>query len=267
MSDMQRVPVHADEKKPFTPVSFQEMEAPPAFVLKAPTRRQREEMQYALHEAGLRRHNDDAIREATIEELCRLWECDEGDENVVRLRTFWAAVDDYNEEAEKYLIDVSAAKDAEEEPPAPLADFEHPDQGPVDELVARLTRSSERLRRLATDNVRFSKEFPRYAIAHALRTWTNLNTRPKFEEGVIKVDVVCDLQEEMAERFGEDGEAAFVELAAAAVGRFFLTKATEKNSSSGPASQQTPKGMKEVGPVSANGKSPASASSEEIPAA
>ena len=266
MSDMQRVPVHTGEKKVFTPLSFEQLESPPSFTLRAPSRQQREEMQYALHEAGLRRHNDDAIREATIEELCRLWECDETDENVVRLRTFWEAVDEYNDEAEKYLIEVSAARDAEEEAPPPLAAFKHPDQEAVDELIARLARSSPRLRRLATDNVRFSKEFPRYAVAHAVRGWTNLNTLPKFEEGVMQVEVICEVQEELKDRFGENGEAAFVELAAAAVGRFFLTKAAEKNSSSGPASLQPPSDSKEAGSASPNGKSPASDSSEETPA-
>ena len=267
MSDTQRVPVHTDEKKVFTPVSLEQLEVPPSFTLRAPSRKQREELQYALHEAGLRRHNDETIREATIEELCRLWECDETDENVVRLRAFWAAVDEHNDDVEKYLMEVSAAKDAEEEPPAPIADFNHPDQGPVDELIARLARSSIRLRRLATDNVKFSKEFPRFAIAHAVRKWTNLNTRPRFEEGVMQVEAVCEMQEELAERFKEDGEAAFVELAAAAVGRYFLTKATEKNSSSGPASSQTPDDSKADGSASLNGKSPVWASSEETPAA
>ena len=266
MSDIQRVPVHADEKKDFTPVAFKELENPPSFTLKTPTRKQREEMQYALHEAGLRRHDDEALREVTVEELCRLWECDEHDENVQRLRRFWSAVDDYNSEAETYLLEVAASHDAGEEAPPPFADFEHPDQGPVDELIARLTRSSTRLRRLGTDNVRFAKEFPRYAIAHALRRWTGLDTKPRYEEGVVQVEVVCELQDEMVEKHGDAGDMAYTELAAAAVARFFLTKATEKNLSSGPVSQRTPSDSKETSSASPNGNSLASESSTATPA-
>ncbi|MBL9070411.1 MAG: hypothetical protein JNM03_10520 [Sphingopyxis sp.] len=264
---MQRVPVHADEKKIFIPVAFSEMEKPPTFTLKTPSRKQREEMQYALHEAGLRRHDDEAIREATVEELCRLWACDGDDENVQRLKRFWDAVDEYNGEAEKYLLEVAAALDAEEDAPAPFPDFAHPDHVIVDELLARLTKSSQRLRSLATDNVRFSKEFPRHAIAHALTGWTELYATPRFEEGIMQFDAVCEMQEELESRFKELGEAAFTELAAAAVNRFFLNKEAEKNSSSGPASQQTPQPTKETGSASTDGKSPVSAPSEETPAA
>lgn len=262
---MQRVPLHAGEKKVFTPAIFSEMQAPPSFTLKTPTRRDREEMQYALHEAGLRRHSDEDIREAMVDELCRLWNCDQQNEEVVRLKAFWRAVDDYNDEAEAYRLEVEAAKEAEEEPPAALAPFSHPDQQQVDELVARLGRSSAMLRRMGTENVRFEKEWPRYAVAHCVIDWTGLEAKPLFEAGILKMDSVLDLQDELAAKFETDGEIAFVELVSASITRFYLNKATEKNSSSGPASSRTPQDSKEAGQASTNGTSPASASSEETP--
>lgn len=264
---MQRIPVRPGEKKIFTPVALSEMEKPPTFTLKAPTRAQREEMEFSLHEAGLRRHDDEAMREATIEELCRLWECNEKDENVERLRSYWQAIDDYNDEAEKYLMEFAAAKDAGEETPPPLADFEHPDREAVEELSARLVRSSTRLRRMATDNARFDRQFPRYVIAHALTGWTELDALPRFEEGVMQIDAVCEVQDELKERFGDLGDAAYTELAGAAVSRFYLSKEAEKNSSSGPASQQTPQATKATGSDETSGQSPVSATSEETPAA
>jgi hypothetical protein len=260
---MQRVPLHSGEKKVFKPEIFAEMQAPPSFTLKTPTRRDREEMQYALHEAGLRRHSDEDIREAMIDELCRLWNCDQQNEEVVRLKAFWRAVDDYNDEAEAHRTEVAAAAAADEEPPAELAPFSHPDQQQVDELVARLGRSSALLRRMGTENVRFEKEWPRYAVAHCVIDWTGLETQPRFEAGILKLDSVLDLQDELETKFATEGEVAFIELVSASITRFYLNKATEKNSSSGPASSRTPRDSKEAGQASTNGTSPASASSDE----
>lgn len=263
---MQRIPLHTEEKLVFTPVAFAEMEKPPTFTLKTPSRRQREEMQYAIHEAGLRRHDDETIREATIEELCRLWNCDEEGENVVRFKQFWQAVDEYNDGAEQFLIEAAAAVEAGEEAPPKFPPFEYADQPAIDELMERLAQSSDRLRRLTTQNVRFAKEFPRYVLAHALSGWTELETAPRFEGGVMSLDAVCDLQEELDERFGALGDTAFIELSGQAINRFFLTKGAEKNSASGLASQQTPPDSKGTGSASKSGNSPASVSSDETPA-
>lgn len=264
---MQRIPLHAGETQTFVPTVFAEMESPPSFTLKAPTRRHREDMQYALHEARLRRHNDEDMREAMVDELCRLWQCEETDEKVERLRAYWQAIDEYNDEIESHLMEVQAAKDTGQDPPTDLAPFEHPDSGPVEELIAQLARASDLLGRMGTENVRFSKEFPRYAIAHCVIAWTGFETEPRFEAGTLKIDSVVELLDELEARFDEKGELAFIELASAAVGRFYVTKATEKNSASGPASQQTPRASKVTGSASPNGNSPASVSSDATPAA
>lgn len=264
---MQRVPLHSGEKKVFTPEIFAEMQAPPTFTLKTPTRRDREEMQYALHEAGLHRHTDEEIREVMIEELCRLWNCDEQNEDVLRLKAFWRAVDDYNDEAEAHRIEVAAAKEAEEEPPADLAPFSHPDQQQIDELIARLGRSSATLRRMGTDNLRFEKEWPRYAIAHCVLEWSGIEAKARFEGGILKLESVLEMQDELTAKFGPEGDIAYIELVSASIMRFYLNKATEKNSSSGPASSQTPHDSKEAGSASKTGNSPASEPSDETPAA
>lgn len=263
---MQRIPLHSREKEIFTPTILADLEKPPTFTLKASTRADREDLTYSLRAASLRRHDHDAIREATVSELCRLWVCNEEDENVQLLKRYWLAVDEYNEQIEHHILEAGAAKDAEEEAPAPIPEFEHPDRDAVDELIERLARKSTKLARMSADNLRFQDEFPRYAVAHALSAWTELDAVPRFEEGVMDIEAVRDVQDELKERFGDKGVIAFTELAAAAVNRFYLTKEAEKNSSSGPASQQTPTASKETGSASPNGSSPASDSSEETPA-
>ncbi len=266
MSLMQRIPLHAKEVKVFKPECLHDQPEIPAFTLRAPTRQQREDMVYALREAGLRKHSDEAIREASIEELCRLWECDEHHEDIQKVRAYWQAVTEHAEEAANRLIEAENAKDAGEEAPPELAPFEHPDSAAIEELLERLDRRSERLRRMDTDNAKFSRAFPRYAIAHCVTGWTGMQAQPRFEDELLTLESVFEIEEELESRFGDLGSLAVAQLAGAAIGRLFLTKESEKNSASGPVSQQTPPSTKGTGSVSANGKSPASETSTETPA-
>lgn len=266
MSLMQRIPLHAKEVQIFKPECLAEQQAIPAFTLKAPTRREREDMMYAIRQDGLRRYSQEEMREAMIEELCRLWECDQEDENVVKLRAYWQAADDYAEDAEALLIEAEVAKDAGEEAPAEIEPFEHRETAAVAELVDRLDDLSPRLRRMAISNEKFARSLPRYAVAHCLKGWEGLETQPRFENEVLKIDVVHDLEGELEDVFGDLGKTAVNELAAAAIGRFFMGKAAEKNSSSGPVSQQTPVDMKATGSGKTAGQSPASGTSTETPA-
>ena len=266
MSLMQRIPLHAKEVKVFKPECLHDQPEIPTFTLRAPTRQQREDMVYALREAGLRKHSDEAIREASIEELCRLWECDEHHEDIQKVRAYWQAVTEYAEEAANRLIEAESAKDSGEDAPPEMPPFEHPDSAAVEELFERLDRRSERLRRMDTDNAKFSRALPRYAIAYCVTGWTGMEAQPKFEDELLTLDSVFELEEEFESRFGDLGGVAIAELAGAAIGRLFLTKGAEKNSASGLASQQTPPDSKETGSASKSGNSPASVSSEETPA-
>ncbi len=265
MSLMQRIPLHGKEVQIFKPECLAEQQTIPAFTLKAPTRREREDMMYAIRQDGLRRYSQEEMREAMIEELCRLWECDKEDSNIAKLRAYWQAADDYADEVEAHLLDMEAARDAGEEAPADLAPFEHSETAAVAELLDRLDDLSPRLRRMAISNEKFARSLPRYAIAHCLTGWTDLKTPPRFENEVLKIDVVHELEGELEEQFGNLGAAASNELAAAAIRRFFMSKATEKNSSSGPVSQQTPAPTKATGTGKTPGQSPASETSTETP--
>jgi len=260
---MQRIPLHAKEVKSFKPDCLRDLPEIPSFTLRAPARQQREDMAYALREAGLRRHTDEVMREATIEELCRLWSCDDQDEGVQKVRAYWQAVADYTEEAANRLIEADNAKTTGEDAPPEMPPFEHPDTAAVEELLQRLDRRSERLRRMDTDNIKFTRALPRYAIAYCVVGWTGLEITPRFEDELLTLESVFELEEEFENRFGDLGRDAIAELAAASISRLFLSKDAEKNSASGPVSQQTPDNMKETGSGSPNGKSPASEPSGE----
>lgn len=267
MSLMQRIPLHAKEVKEFKPDCLRDQLEIPTFKLRAPTRQQREDMIYALREAGFRKHSVEAFRDATVDELCRLWACDEQDESIQKVLAYWQAMAEYEEEAEHRRIEAGNAKDSGEDAPPDIAPFEHPEGVAVEELLDRLDRRSERLRRMGTDNAKFGRAFPRYAIAHCVVGWTGVEAHPRFEDELLTLDSVFELEEEFETRFGDVGEAAIAELAGAAISRLFLDKAAEKNSASGPASPRTPEATKADGSGGINGTSPASAPSGETPAA
>jgi|GEM_PF-1911995 hypothetical protein len=266
MSDSQRVPVDASETDTFTPDILKDLPNAPTFTLKATTWRQREAMEYAIEAAGLRRYHDEEVREITVEELCRLWQCDEQSEMIRRVKAYWEAIDDAVEEASNHALETEAAKEAGEEPPEPLPPFEHPDAEEMGDLMRRLTEASERIRKMGVANLRYRREIPRYNIAHALLGWTGLKTVPSFEAGVISIDSVMDLRKELMETFGaEVGAVAFDQVAIRSLKRIYLLPDTEKNSESPAPSASTPAPTKENGQASTNGKSPESEPSGETP--
>lgn len=266
MSLMQRIPRHAKEVEIFKPASLADQQEIPSFSLKAPTRRQREDMFYAIRQDGLRLCGQDAMREATIDELCRLWECGPDDEKVAKVRAYWQSSDDHADAIEAQRVERAAAEDAGEELPEEVAPFEHPDHATMTDLFERLEERSPRLRRMGIGNAKYGKALPRYVIAHCVTGWTGLELTPAFDDEVLTIDSVFDLEDEFETRFGDIGKVAIEELSQAAMHRFFLGKDAEKNSESGPASQQTPSGSKATGSASPNGSSPESELSPETPA-
>lgn len=264
---MQRIPLDSGETMTFIPAALSHVDAPPSFVLKAPTRRERERMEYALLEEGLRHHSEEDMRETTIEELCRLWGVGRDDENVQRVIGYWRCLDDYIEEANALRVEAEAARDAGEEPPADLASFDHPDREAVNALLQDLSSASEMLRRMSVDEIRWNKEFPRFAIAHCVKRWTGLDNNPRLHAGVIEIDSVCDMQDEVVAKFGDAGRTALAQLTTAVTRRFYLDRSAEKNSKSPAPSVPTPPVTKGTGSGSKDGKSQASASSPETPAA
>lgn len=264
---MQRIPLDSGETMTFIPAALSHVDAPPSFSLKAPTRRERERMEYALLEEGLRHHSEEDMRDTTVEELCRLWGVERDDENVQRVLNYWKALDDYIEEANGLRVEAEAARDAGEDPPAELAPFDHPDREAVNALLQDLSGASETLRRMSVDEIRWNKEFPRFAIAHCVKRWTGLEKKPRLHAGVIEIDSVCEMQDEIVVKYGDAGRTALAQLTAAVTRRFYLDRSAEKNSKSPAPSAPTPPATKETGSGSTDGKSQASDSSPETPAA
>lgn len=254
---MQRIPVDAGEVETFTPAALSHVETPPVFRLRAVTRRQREAMEYHLIREGLRRYTEEEIREASIDELCRLWACGPEDEQPQRVRAFWQAVDDYLE----HVRDTMKAHEGDAAPD--IASFDHPDLAEISALTARLQEASPLLRSMATENIRFDREFPRIAAAHTIIGWTGIATPMVRDAGVLSVDCIADMKDELTETHDEAGKLAWVQLYDAVMKRIYLQPSAEKNSNSPAPSQQTPAPTKDNGQASQAGKSPASEPSTE----
>lgn len=264
MSDMQRVPVDSAETKTFTPPALLDHGAPVSFVLKTVTRRQREAMEYAMAEEGLTRFDDEAIRELTIDEVCRLWQVGSDHESVRRIKDYWSALDDYFDDVAARLLEIEAATDAGEEVPGQLPPFEHPDAEHYDDMMVRLTKTSEPIRRAGVANLRHRREFPRFTVAHTVTGWDGLDLKPDFDGGVLTIDNVVDLHEALVKKYDKElGEAVYAQLSMETLTRIYLNKAAEKNSKSPAQSQQTQAPTKTAGQASTNGKSPVSEPSDE----
>lgn len=268
MSETQRIPVDVTETKNAKPAALQNTKEPPAFQLKTVDRRQREAMEYAMAEEGLSRVDDEGMRELTIVEVCRLWQCKEDDEKVQRIKGYWSALDDYVEDVSLHQSEIEASALAEEEPPEALPPFEHPDADHFHELMIRLAETSDPIRKAGVANLRYRREFPRFTIAHAVTGWAGLDIEPVFDGGVLDINCVVAMQQELVEKFGKEaGETAYLELSMETLKRIYLNKVTEKNSKSPAPLPWTPEALKGNGQDEISGKSPASESSDEIPAA
>lgn len=263
---MQRIPTDASEVKSYIPASLKDLPGAPVFTLKATSWREREAMEYQISEDGLVRYSDAEVREIMVDQLCKLWQRQPNDPMVERVKGYWQAIDDHLEEVSNRSLEAQACAEAGEDPPPEVAPFEHPDTVEINELLQRLTRSSQTVREVGVANMKYRRNYPRYTIAFGVSEWTGLDTRPAYQSGVITLDAVVDMEAELKQKFGkEKGEEAYAELAIETLKRIYLVPETEKNSSSGPVSPQTPDASKANGSASPSGKSQDLGSSTETP--
>lgn len=257
MPTQQKIPLDATSVLPFTPPVLAETENPLVFILKHCTRRDREQLQDLLVEAGISFHGQDRIRDEVRTALRELWSPDAAEQELPRIEAYWDAADEYEREIKEAKDDAAR----EQIPP-----FEHPDMKHIAELEDRIRSAWAPLRRLAADNVRFNREQPRHLLRVALSGVEGKPDLLRREYGVVTEDSIRDLQDWLETDYGADvGQAAFVQLYAAALPRIFMLEGTEKNSKSPSPSTQTPATMKGDGSAAAkDGKFQASAPLAEI---
>ena len=236
------VPLTADEMENFTPPSLANLPSPPVFILKTASQRAWIAFQDALADyPGLDRplifHSQDVMRAEMLRGFDTLYVGEAVAAAKVRLRETWQLLD---------MAEQADDPEAVEQPsPAALAEMA--------ELAAGITKEWSPLRKMAADNLRWSRDAPRIAVGMFVAGWSGIDLPYEREEGVVSLVHIDKLAEVMgvieAESraanivgVGANG-AAFRELSNEAFGRLNLTETERKNSSSPSPSPSSPELM------------------------
>jgi hypothetical protein len=230
MLPMQKIPLESREELRFTPPALKDEEKPPVFVLRVVSRRERGRFDDSLIEAGLSRVSDEEIRNEMIA-AATVFYGDAHEEQVNRMRDYWAALEDYIDGAKG----LTAEQIAEREP------FEHPDTQAMADLEARIYDHWQPLGRMYAQNKRFERENPLCMIAAAVQSWEGVDVPMVRDAGWLTPDCVAEMGGWLGEKYGTViGATAWMQLYTAAIGRFFLLPSAEKNSESPPLSTPSP---------------------------
>lgn len=248
---MTRYALEASEIVRFTPASLASLPLPPVFLIKPATRRERRLHQRLIVENGLRFHDAKAIRAEMLRVLQAEWSPELFEENEQRLQQFWLAVDSHR-------------KEQAERPETERTAFEHPDIEPVAVLTDQLTQCAPTLRKMAADNLAFSRDNLALLVGCLMVGWEQVGPPFKLEAGCVPLDRIEDVADWLAETetahagkiegVGEPG-TAFAELCSEAGAQAYLSEEERKNSASPSTSPATPNGSTMDGPASGNGSS------------
>lgn len=244
----------------FVPASLTNLANPPAFTLKAGTWRDKNRYRHALQANGLSFHNREAIREEVVRGIHAGWSGATGHEIEAQIREYWAAEEDYASEA------------TPDSPP-----FDHPFMARAAEVLEIVVSNWPPLARMAADNTLYADESRFIVVSMYVAGWTGIDVPFGLEGGSVALARVAEVEDALRaieeanaggriEGIGAPG-TAFAELVLACFERLTLGKSAEKNSGSPPPASDDPNGSPTDGPAKTSGRSKASATSTETPAA
>ncbi|MDQ4421471.1 hypothetical protein OOT33_13670 [Sphingobium sp. DEHP117] len=243
----------------YTPDSLVNLIEPPKFFLRPVTERERRRLRKLAIQEGLRSHDVAKLREETLNGLRELWSEQVFAEQEGRLRAFWDAYDQHEQEQEG------------KEDPEP---FEHPDKAAMMELSERITRAWAPLLRMVADNNEWDETWPKLIASITVAGWRDLDARYERSEGIVGLDCLDEMEkaldavEAQAMTDQVDGVighgTAFRQLIVRCIRLFSVSKAEEKNSESPSKSSTTPNTSKASGKEQKAGSSAAKNSSETL---
>lgn len=251
------IPAEASEVLVFTPDSLdQKMEDPPRFRLRAVSIRERRFFDRLIIEEGVRQHGVESFREELLRGIAATAMPETAAELEPLLKAFWEASDDH-------------AKEQAELPQEERTPFEHPHKEKVEQLGEDVADEWPPLRKMTADNADAGTMLPLIAVAVCVSGWDNLKAEFDKKGGFITIasaNSVCEQLRKVDEANGVTPGLSWLQLAAQAMGRIFLSKEQEKNSESPSPSSNPPSNTKTDGKGSPAGQSPEStASSTETP--
>lgn len=202
----------------FTPATLAGLSAPPVFMLKAGTRRDRDRFSHSLMREGLKFHGREALRQELVTGLQHLWSEEDFAAEMPRIRALWTALDEHDR-ANAHL-DQSAE-----------FTFDPSERARIEKLIDRAHQAWQPLREAAADNATYARLFPHIAASHLIAGWSGIDLPFRREPGHLSLDVIERLETalgkvedqaraDQVEGVGETG-TAFLELCAAAGARLF----------------------------------------------
>lgn len=233
------VPLDASATENFTPPSLVNLPTPPVFILRSATQRSWIAFQDGMADfPGLDRplifHSQQALRDELLRGLDTLYVGEAIAAAKSKLQQSWAIIDqiaEYDDPKQAPLPDEEAIRE-------------------MDHLTEVVTREWTPMRKMAKDNLRWSRDAPRIAIGMFVAGWSGIDLPYEREEGVVPLTHVDRLADYMTalERLsrkqniagvGLDG-TAFLELGNEAFSLLNLTETERKNSSSPSPSPSSP---------------------------
>lgn len=247
---MTKTPLEKSDIEEWTPVSFESLPAPPVFLLRPWTVRDRHRYHDLLIEESLEYYTEQDIRAEILTGLEENWSKDDFDRHSARIQAFWESTD-FALESTKDLPPEERGKKLEA-----MIDAEEVEQ--INELQSRLVRAHRRLAVMLAANRQYQREAPKVSLCMFLVGWRNLDLPFSKDGGRPSIETIDKLQialgkvekqglKDRVEGIGIPG-LAFNELLLKGVEHLTLSKGEAKNSESPPSSQQTPNGSPKDGP-------------------
>lgn len=218
------IPLDKDQIEDFVPDSLKNIVPTPTFRFRAATPRDKQRYGHQLNLEGLRLFPEGDVRAEVLRVLKLNWDEQTFETQRARLETAWAMAD----------------QDMEIDPAEAAA---------ITELATRCMDVSPLLRRMDADNKQFRQQAPLIALSLFLAGWSNLETPFRLEAGVVPVEAMLSLAEELreieekAETDKVDGVSpglGFLQLGLKAFELLGLTRSEEKNSPSPSSSRADP---------------------------
>lgn len=242
----QEIPVEASETLVFTPAALENMDPQPIFVLRAMTARDKRFHLRLYREQGVTLHQGPAFRDETLAGLKDLWTPEDFDNYAPRIKAYWDAQDDH-------------ALQSKDDPDLPWA-FDPAEEERIKLLLSKVDEAWAPLRRMYADNAEFGQMVVPLMVAAVVKSWSGVDVPIHRDRGYLSVDCA----EALCEAVNLLNPTALSELFVACADRITLNKEEAKNSESPSPSKTTQSASSETSPK-VDGKSPASASSTEIP--
>lgn len=257
----QDIPLEGSEVLSFTPSSLEDHDPRPVFRLRAVTGRDKRFHMRLHRENAVHFHSQEALRDEIMAGLKAQWTPEDFEKHSPVIRAYWDRYDAYLAEVTEQAKGKAEAEARGEILPELVWDYPEDEERAILELLERVQEAWAPLRRMHADNAEFGYMLFPLMAAVVIKGWSGFDHPARLDRGYL--DVECAV--ELVDRLKAEHPEAYTELFIACTQRMTLTKDTAKNFESPSPSTMTPPVSTPTMTSESDGKSPASAHSNETP--